>query len=222
MKDLQNLDYLVKIIEMNINFWSLLCIGFLMIGCTEQKEKLAQHGTSEVLLEVPETIVSEADVQYNHKRSLWTRNDLPFSGFVVNYYPDNTLKEKFGVLKGKKQNEAIQWFADGHFKNVTNYHEGKMHGKKKLWSADSLHVLIAHYNFHTGKAHGEQKKWYPSGELYKKMNLNRGKEEGMQQAFRKNGALYANYEAREGRIFGLKKGALCYGLEDENLLYKKQ
>ena len=44
-----------------------------------------------------------------------------------------------------------------------------------------------------------------------------GKEEGIQQAFRKNGDLFANYEAKEGRIFGLKKAALCFGLEDENI-----
>jgi antitoxin component YwqK of YwqJK toxin-antitoxin module len=72
-----------------------------------------------------------------------------------------------------------------------------------------------------GKAHGEQKQWYPTGELYKKLNMNMGKEEGIQQAFRKNGDLYANYEAKEGRIFGLKKAALCYGLEDENIKYEK-
>lgn len=48
-----------------------------------------------------------------------------------------------------------------------------------------------------------------------------GREEGLQQAFRRNGYLYANYEARNGRIFGLKKAALCYGLEDENIQYEK-
>lgn len=48
-----------------------------------------------------------------------------------------------------------------------------------------------------------------------------GKEDGIQQAFRENSALYANYEAKEGRIFGLKKTALCFGLEDENIQYEK-
>ena len=59
------------------------------------------------------------------------------------------------------------------------------------------------------------------GRALQKAELKNGKEEGMQQAFRKNGVAYANYEAREGRIFGLKKTALCYGLEDENLKSKK-
>ena len=71
-----------------------------------------------------------------------------------------------------------------------------------------------------GKAHGTQTQWYATGELYKKLNLNMGKEDGMQQAFRKNGVLYANYEAKSGRGFGLRKSALCYGLEEEKINYE--
>jgi len=96
-----------------------------------------------------------------------------------------------------------------------------LHGDKKVWSQDSAHILLTHYTFQNGSAHGEQKKWYPTGELFKVLHLNMGKEEGIQQAFRKNGALFANYEAREGRIFGLKKAALCYGLEDEQVKLSK-
>ncbi len=207
---------------MKIKFCFYLFLSFLCVACSEQKEKTAQSTISENVVEVPETIVSKSTIKYNHKISLWTLNDLPFSGFAVSYYQDSTLKEKFGILNGRKQNEAIQWFPDGHFKNVTNYYKGRLHGQKKLWSAGSPHVLLAEFNYNKGKAHGKQTKWYPTGELYKKLNLNRGKEEGVQQAFRKNGALYANYEAREGRIFGLKKGALCYGLNDEEVKYRKR
>ena len=100
------------------------------------------------------------------------------------------------------------------------FHEGKLHGTKKVWSNEFGYTLIAHLNYENGKAHGEQIQWYKTGELYKKLNLYEGNEDGIQQAFRKNGALYANYEAKNGRIFGLKKTALCYGLEDEKIKTK--
>lgn len=207
---------------MKIFFWTFFSSSLLLIGCSRQNENYPQGSTeADLVLEVPERIIVKSTLTYNHEISLWTLNDLPYSGFAISYYPDSSLMEKFGILNGKKQNEAIQWFPDGHYKNMANYHKGKLHGEKKIWSQDSVHVLIAHFNFHTGKAHGEQKKWYPTGELFKKLNLNRGKEEGMQQAFRKNGALFANYEAREGRIFGLKHAALCFGLEDEKINRKK-
>ena len=185
-----------------------------MIACSEQKVKSSSEKHTDVL-KVPEIVVLKSEIEYDHKLSLWTLNDKSYSGFVVSYYGDSTLKEKFGILNGKKQNKAINWFPDGHFKNVANYHEGKLEGEKKVWTSDATHVLIAQYHYDKGKPHGKQKKWYPTGERYKIISLNRGKEEGLQQAFRKNGVLYANYEALNGRIFGLKKGNLCYQLEDE-------
>ncbi|RKN80286.1 toxin-antitoxin system YwqK family antitoxin [Ulvibacterium marinum] len=207
---------------MKTQFGSLFIVYLLIMGCSQRKHNPVQGNTTVNALEVPETIVLKSALQYRHNISLWTLNNRPFSGFAVSYYPDGTLKEKFGILQGRKQNEALQWYPDGHLKIVTNYYKGKLHGDKKIWCADSEHVLIAHFNYVEGKAHGEQKKWYTSGELYKKLHLNQGKEEGLQQAFRKNGVLYANYEARKGRIFGMKKAALCYGLEDEKVKQKER
>ncbi|WP_350284797.1 toxin-antitoxin system YwqK family antitoxin [uncultured Croceitalea sp.] len=199
-------------------FSSLLSLSFLLIGCSEQKGKSI---TNDPILEIPDTFVEKSVLRYNHKTMIWTLKGSPYSGFAQSYHGDNTLKEEFGILNGKKQHKFIQWYPDGHFKNVSMYDRGRLHGEKKIWSVDSPHVLIGHYHYHKGKPHGEQKKWYSTGELYKKINLNRGKEEGLQQAFRKNGALYANYEARAGRIFGLKKAKLCYSLKEENVQYKK-
>lgn len=202
---------------MKLFFWSLLLLSVLLIACSEQTGQSTPSDKMNVPLDIPKTIVSKSALQYDPQTSMWTLDEAPFSGFAVSYYPDSSLMEKFGILDGVKQNKFTQWHPDGQLKNITHYHQGKLHGTKKVWSAGPEHILIAQYKFYQGKAHGEQKKWYPTGELFKKMNMNQGKEEGIQQAYRKNGVLYANYEAREGRIFGLKKAALCFGLEDENL-----
>jgi len=144
----------------------------------------------------------------------------PCGCYTVRLDQNNSLIEKTGILNGKKQNKATWWYPDGHIKELANYDKGKLHGEKKRWSSDTSHILIAQLNYHLGKAHGVQKLWYPTGEFYKHLNLNKGKEEGIQQAYRKNGDLYANYEAKNGRIFGLRKAALCYGLEDEKVQYE--
>lgn len=197
-----------------------LILNLTLISCSQNKKSLQEENTS-LPLRVPETIVQKSALEYNYQTSTWTLDDLPYSGYALTYYSDNTLKEKFEVLEGKKQNKFVQWFPDGHLKTVSNYHSGKLHGEKKIWTQDSTHVLIAHLNYQNGKPHGEQKKWYPTGELFKKLNLNSGKEDGLQQAFRRNGDLYANYEARDGRIFGLKKSALCYSLIKEEVQVKE-
>lgn len=205
--------------------WAVFLSGILIMACSK-KEK-SPHPLAptpiqvDTLLEIPNTTVDKSELQYNNKESLWKLNDQLYSGYAVSFYQDSLLKEKVGILNGRKQNQMTQWYPDGHYKQVAHYHKGKLHGKKKLWSSDSNHLLIAHLNYNSGKAHGRQRKWYPSGELFKNLNLHMGREEGLQQAFRKNGDLYANYEAKEGRIFGLKKAALCFGLEDENVQHEK-
>lgn len=200
----------------------LLLFPILLIACTKQvaKEEIPQSDEDLVSLEIPDKTVDRSKLTYNNKTSNWNLGGQLFSGYAVSYYPNKRLKETFGILNGKRQNEASNWYPDGHLKSSANYHQGRLHGEKKTWSADSSHILIAHLNYHSGKAHGIQKKWYPTGELFKVLELNMGKEEGIQRAFRKNGDLFANYEARNGRIFGLKKASLCFGLEDEKIQYE--
>lgn len=212
----------MKFVEAKMFFWALLSAGCLFAGCIVQKEKPTFETPANPVMSVPDTMVNKSTMVYDPARSMWTLAGLPYSGYVVAYHPDQSLEELFGVYVGKKQNKYVQWFPDGHLKHVSDYHLGKLHGKKQLWSEDSSHGLIAHFNYHQGKPHGEQKKWYPTGELSTVLNLNMGKEEGLQQAFRKNGVLYANYEAREGRIFGLKSASLCYGLEEGQMPIAEQ
>lgn len=201
----------------------LFLLSVLITNCAEKREVIKIHlpNSTDTLVEIPDTSVDKALLVHNKAKSLWTLDDQAYSGYIVSFYQDRTLKEKIGLFNGKKEGQLQRWYPDGHLKQVANYSKGKLHGEKKVWTSDKDHVLISQLNYQSGKVHGAQTKWYPSGELYKKLNLNMGKEEGIQQAFRINGDLYANYEAKNGRIFGLKKAALCFGLEDENFQYEK-
>lgn len=208
---------------MQQRFLIVFSLTIFLASCTKKTETKISLTPDQVttVMEIPDTTVLKSLLLYHNKTSRWTLNGQLYSGYAVSFYQDSILKEKIGMLNGKKQNQAIQWYPDGHYKQVANYHTGKLHGAKKTWSTDANHILISQLSYYLGKAHGEQKVWYPTGELFKKLNLNMGQEEGIQQAFRKNGDLYANYEAKEGRIFGLKKAALCFGLDDETIQYEK-
>lgn len=201
--------------------WYLLIFVFYLIlaSCSEinQNENSTHTQKEIVALEIPDTTIDLALLSFNRKTSLWTLKDSVFSGYAVHKVENGNIIQKFGLLNGRKQNKATDWYPNGLVRSTTNYHKGKMHGKKRTWTSDSAHFLISDLNYYNGKVHGEQKKWYPTGELFLILNLEMGKEKGVQQAFRKNGDLYANYEARKGRIFGLKKAALCFGLEEQKL-----
>ena len=202
---------------MKLHVLSHALLGFLLAACSQLETASVVDEMTFAPQNVPEVVIEKTRLEYHHQSSRWTYDAIPYSGYAVTYFPDGSLQERFGVLDGKRQGEYLHWFADGQLRNVANYHEGKLHGAKKVWIQDSAYVLISHLNYKAGKPHGKQTKWYPSGELFKVLHLNEGREEGIQQAFRKNGDRYANYEAREGRIFGLKKSKLCYSLEEEQL-----
>lgn len=203
--------------------WMVILYSLVVIGCSEQVEENTSTTPKKVIspIDIPTNSIDKSKLEYKNKISLWTLNGSPYSGYVTSIYPDGTLKQQFGVFNGKKQNQTKYWYTNGQLKRLANYHQGKLHGEKKSWTNDSTPILISHLNYHLGKLHGVQKQWYNTGETYKILHLNMGKEEGLQQAFRKNGVLYANYEAREGRVFGLKKAALCYGLESEKIQNEK-
>ena len=194
-----------------------LSLIFSLMACSFQPEVESSELVLEKVerLEIPPNESLISTLTYDNKRSLWLENDVAFSGQVVEYFDDGSLKQQFNLLNGKKQDSAYHWFADGHLSKAAYYHENKLHGKMKIWYPGEPHFLSKSLQYHLGKAHGTQLKWYDSGEIYQILHLKMGKEEGMQQAFRKNGDLYANYEARNGRTFGMKRSMLCYELEDE-------
>jgi antitoxin component YwqK of YwqJK toxin-antitoxin module len=199
-------------------FILIICISFS--NCSREKKNnsnIASREENITSLKIQDTLVDINSLVYHRESSVWKTNNKIYSGYVVTTFENDSLKRKFGILNGKKQNADITWFQNGKIKSKANYHKGKLHGKKQVWSQDSLYTLIAEYNYHLGKVHGKQTKWYSTGELFQITNLQMGKEEGIQQAYRKNGALYANYEAKNGRIFGLKKASLCFGLKDQKI-----
>ncbi len=192
-------------------YFSIVLIASFIFGCAKY-----DNDESAVLINHP--VVDKSKLEYNNKTSIWSLNNQPFSGYAIDYFENGMRKEKFGVLNGRKEGEAKAWFPNGNIRQSANYKQGKLHGEKLTYSSESKEQLLSHLTYKLGKVHGTQKKWYPSGEIFKILNLNMGVEEGMQQAFRKNGDLYANYEAKEGRIYGLKRSSLCFGLEDEKVM----
>ena len=146
----------------------------LILNCTKKGEKqpLNTSVTVDTLLEIPDTTVEKSTLHYNNKISVWTLNDEPYSGYAVSFHEDSTLKEKVGILDGRKESQSTIWYADGHLRQTANYYKGRLHGEKKVWSQDTNHVLISQLHYKSGSPHGEQKKWYLTGELHKVLHLN--------------------------------------------------
>jgi len=150
------------------------------------------------VLQVPSSMVDVSKLYYSRTKAQYEINGLLYSGYATIRFENGDLKEKWGVLNGKRQNESLVYCEDGHLRERAYYHQDKLHGEKKIWTTDSTHVLVSQASYHLGKLHGKHQIWYKTGEPYKLMNYNLGKEEGMQKSFKKNGDLYAHYEIKNG------------------------
>lgn len=164
-----------------------MIVSVSYFNCTNQSKEVSIVSSSAdpEVMDIPLDTIDINVIDYNNKTSLWSSETQPFSGYVTSRYSDLSLKSIFGLLNGKKQNTALEFFPDGHLKSSTDYNNGRIHGEKKSWSLATPHVLLSSLNYSSGKPHGEQKQWYPTGEIFKVMNLDMGKEAGMQPAYRK-------------------------------------
>ena len=81
----------------------------LFLRCAEERETkhVPPPISVDTILEIPNTIIDISKLHYNNKTSIWTLNDQRYSGYAVSFYQDSILKEKIGILEGKKQNQAI-------------------------------------------------------------------------------------------------------------------
>ena len=164
----------------------ILIVCLIVSGCSDHKKaKLNSASKAAVIkpLKIKDTIVGVDNLVYHRETSVWKINNKLFSGYAVTKFENGSLRRKFGVLNGQKQNEDVTWFKTGKIRSKANYHKGKLHGKKQIWIQDSLYTLVAEYNNHLGKGHGRQTKWYATGELFQSRNLHMGKEEGIQQVY---------------------------------------
>lgn len=137
---------------------------------------------------------------------------IPFSGISVSYYADGKMAIQDEYQNGKKHGVCKKWFSNGNLSYESQYFQGKKNGYSRTWWNNG--VLRSESTFEKGVTNGTQRQWYKSGAKFKLRNIVNGKEEGLQQSWRENGKIYNNYEAKNGRIFGLKRAALCFELDD--------
>ncbi|WP_456462826.1 toxin-antitoxin system YwqK family antitoxin [Reichenbachiella sp.] len=194
----------------------------LLVGCEQRLELNQRVVIEERVSQTPLATFSIHEVFFNRKNSRWQsrKDSLYVSGYILEYFDNGQLAQKFEVAEGKKEGVLTFYYPNGLVKFEEHYKNNKLHGEVKRWSQEFGYQLLAQLTYKEGKLHGEQKKWFATGELHKVMQMKQGKEDGLQQAFRKNGALYANYEAKNGRVFGLKRSNLCYELDDQQVVYK--
>ena len=157
--------------------------------------------------------VLKSDLVLNQIEGRWYYKDEPYYGYSVKYHTNDTLAERLGYVKGKREGMARTWSDKGVLRVESYYKNNRLDSIYKTWWDNTN--LSSETRYVNGVKQGLEREWYPNGQLAKQRKLVNGKENGLQRAWLKNGTLYVNYEAKNGRIFGMKRANSCYKLENE-------
>ncbi|MDO5973743.1 toxin-antitoxin system YwqK family antitoxin [Flavivirga jejuensis] len=202
-------------------FLMLLTMSFISCKETLVDKDLAKNDTIiENTVVIDSTEVSKKALVLNQIEGKWYYNGQPYNGYSVKFHPNDTLEEKLGFYKGKREGIAKRWSKNGVLRVASYYSQNRLVGIYRSWWENG--TLAEEANYINGIKQGVEKQWHPNGQLAKLRYLVDGRENGIQQAWLKNGKLYINYEAKNGRIFGLMRSNLCYQLKDEVVVRKNR
>lgn len=199
-----------------VNLIVLILFSHISFSCNEP---LNTKKTVDTQISIDSIQVLKNELVLNQNEGRWYYQGQPFNGYSLKYHPNDTLAERFGFYKGKREGVAKRWSPNGMLQVVSHYKQNRLHGSYQSWWDNG--VLGSEATYRNGKLSGVEKKWYSNGQLSKVRQLLNGKEEGLQKAWLKNGTLYVNYEAKNGRIFGMRRANSCYQLEDEKVVQNK-
>lgn len=197
----------------------ILVLALLSFICFSCKRTLDAESTVDTSIVIDSVEVLKKELLLHQIEGRWYHNGQPFNGYSLKYHSNDTLGERLGFYKGKREGIAKRWSQNGTLRVESYYKQNRLVGSYKSWWENGM--PCSKVNYKNGKKNGVEKMWYPTGQLSKERHLVEGREEGLQKAWLKNGKLYVNYEAKNGRIFGMRRANSCYELEDETVVQSR-
>ncbi|SNS99599.1 Antitoxin component YwqK of the YwqJK toxin-antitoxin module [Ekhidna lutea] len=185
---------------------------WMMVGCIHSKEEINPL-VEEIAYDIPKIniLATNPDITKKQNGDVFY-HDLPFSGYLVERYPNDSLSLKIGFYDGKQNGVMTSYYENGSIRYIRPYLNGEKHGKHVGFHKNGTKAF--EYHFVDGFSEGNHKEWYDNRQPATDMNYVNGKEFGRQQAWRPDGKVRSNYIVREnGRRYGLMGIKRCTKLD---------
>ena len=125
---------------------------------------------------------------------------IPFTGRVVDFYPDSTQRSSAEYRNGLRDGTLTASYPDGTLMERRYFVEGRKGGVHEGWWEDGSPRF--RYTFRDDLHEGEAREWFTNGRLYRAFNYVAGREEGEQIMYYEDGSVRANYSVVDGRRYG--------------------
>lgn len=71
---------------------------------------------------------------------------------IEKFYKNGTLKERYTLVKNKRNGIHEQWYLNGRIKRESHYLNGKLHGLERIWYVNG--TIAMECNYENGVQHG--------------------------------------------------------------------
>lgn len=186
----------------------LLTVIFWYAGDSLQPQVAKNFSTMEI---------AAIDLRLRFMNGVLWYGTQPFSGVLVENYPNGRVQSKSEYQRGQKHGAEWMWYPTGKMYWKRNYQNGEKHGIHQGWWSNGQTKFL--YHFVNGRYEGDAQEWYENGQLAKSQHFAQGVETGEQRAWRENGKLYVNYVMKNGKRYGLFNSRLCYKVKDGQAQY---
>jgi hypothetical protein len=122
----------------------------------------------------------------------------PFSGLMVEHYPDGALRSRSAVTNGLLHGLSQGWHTNGQFQVAEHFKEGVSHGLRTKWYASGAKLSEA--TIVEGKLHGRFRRWHENGALAEEVPFTDGQSDGVALAYFESGFLKSRSEMGSGQV----------------------
>jgi antitoxin component YwqK of YwqJK toxin-antitoxin module len=121
----------------------------------------------------------------------------PFTGFMLEHYPDGVLRSRSAVANGLLHGVSEGWYTNKQIQVSENFKEGVSHGLRTKWYPGGAKQSEA--QIVDGKLNGTYRKWYENGALSEQAEFAANQPEGISLAWFPSGSLKARVAMKQGQ-----------------------
>ena len=178
---------------------------FVFISCQQQAKVVEQNPVV-----LPKTELMAVDKAFAWQQDVLFYNGKPYSGYVLDKYPNGKLAARNGYVNGKLEGIQEKWYENGSKMEVRFYTNNRKNGKHEGWYDNGQKRF--EYIIKEDVPVATHREWYANGQLYTLFNYNsEGQPEGTQRMWYVTGQVKSNYIIKDGRRFGFLGAKGCMG-----------
>lgn len=122
----------------------------------------------------------------------------PFTGLMVERYPDGTLKSRASISRGVLDGLTEGWHTNGQLQVREYFHRGLSDGTRVKWYANG--AVESEAQIAAGKLEGTFRRWRPDGSLAEKVQLRDNLPDGISMAYYPSGFLKRRVQLEAGKV----------------------